>query len=125
MYQTITIVGRLGRDPEMRVMPNGENVTALNVATDRSYMKGQERVKETTWFRVSIFGKQAENANKYLAKGKMVLVEGRLRADPATGGPATYTDKSGKTSASFEIVASNVTFLSPSEAKTSNDGIDF
>lgn len=116
MYQTITIIGRLGRNPEMRVMPNGENITSLSVACDRKYTKGSERVSETTWFRVSVYGKQAESCNMWLSKGKLVLVEGRLRVDPATGGPVVFADKSGKAGASFEIVANTVKFLSPQEA---------
>ena len=85
MYQSLTIIGRLGRDPEMRYMPNGDPVTSFSVATDRAYNdKNGQKVKETTWFRVSVFGKQADNANQYLHKGSMVLVEGRLRTDPKT-----------------------------------------
>lgn len=125
MYQSIIIVGRLGRDPEMRVMPNGENVATMSVATDRRFMRGTEKVNEATWFRVTVFGKQAETIHKLLAKGKLVLVEGRLRTDPATGGPVLYTDKNGKTATQFEIVANNVRFLSAMEAKATNDDIDF
>jgi single-strand DNA-binding protein len=114
MYQSLTIIGRLGRDPEMRYMPNGDPVTSFSVATDRQYNdRNGQKVKETTWFRVSVFGKQAETVNQFLSKGKMVLVEGRLRADPKTGGPATFTRQDGTVSASFEIVANTVRFLSP------------
>jgi len=113
MYQSLTVIGRLGRDPESRFMPNGDRVTSFNIATDRSYTKGSERVKETTWFRVTIFGKQAEACDQFLSKGKMVLVEGRLGVDPATGGPKLYTNKDGKTSTSFELIADIVRFLSP------------
>jgi single-strand DNA-binding protein len=113
-YQSITIVGRLGRDPEMRYMPNGDPVTSFSVATDRQYNdKNGQKVKETTWFRVSVFGKQAESTNTYLTKGKQVLVEGRLRADPKTGGPSVFTRQDGTVSAAFEIVANTVRFLSP------------
>jgi single-strand DNA-binding protein len=114
MYQSITIIGRLGRDPEMRYLPNGNPVTSFNVATDRGYNDAQgQRVSETTWFRVSIFGKSAETTNQYLSKGKMVLIEGRLRADPKSGGPATYTRQDGTVGASFEIIANTFRFLSP------------
>lgn len=114
MYQSITVVGRLGRDPEMRYLPNGDPVTSFNIATDRVYNdRGGQKVKETTWFRVSVFGKQAETANQYLNKGKMVLVEGRLKPDPKTGGPATYTKQDGTMGTSFELVAQTVRFLSP------------
>jgi single-strand DNA-binding protein len=114
MYQSLTIIGRLGRDPEMRYMPNGDPVTSFSVATDRQYNdRNGQKVKETTWFRVSVFGKQAETVNQFLSKGKMVLVEGRLRADPKTGGPATFTRQDGSTGSAFEIVANTVRFLSP------------
>lgn len=114
MYQSLTIVGRLGRDPEMRYMPNGDPVTSFSVATDRTYNdKNGQKVKETTWFRISAFGKQADNTNTYLHQGSMVLIEGRLRVDPSTGGPAVYTKKDGTSGASFEVVANTIRFLSP------------
>ena len=114
MHQSITIVGRLGKDPEMRYLPNGNPVTTFNVATDRVYNDAQgQKVSETSWFRVSVFGKPAETSNQYLSKGKMVLVEGRLRGDPKTGGPTTYTRQDGTVGASFEIYANTVRFLSP------------
>lgn len=116
MYQSITVIGRLGRDPEMRYLPTGDAVTGFSMATDRQYNgKDGQKVKETTWFRVSVFGKQAEIANQYLSKGKMVLVEGRLRPDPKTGGPATFTKQDGTVGTSFEIVANTVRFLSPKD----------
>jgi single-strand DNA-binding protein len=116
MYQSITVIGRLGRDPEMRYLPNGDPVTSFSIATDRAYNdRSGQKVKETTWFRVSVFGKQAENANQYLSKGKMVLVEGRLKPDPKSGGPQTFTKQDGSVGASFEIVAQTVRFLSSKE----------
>ena len=114
MYQKLTVIGRLGRDPEMRYMPSGDPVTSFSIATDRAWNdKNGQKQKETTWFRCSVFGKQAEVANQYLGKGKMVLVEGRLRVDPKTGGPSTYTRQDGSVAANFEIVAENLRFLSP------------
>ena len=133
MYQKLTIVGRLGRDPEMRYLPSGDPVTSFSVATDRGWTgKDGQKQSETTWFRCSVFGKMAEITNQYLAKGKMVLVEGRLRVDPKTGGPATFTRQDGSVGASFEIVVENVRFLSPrndgegqpvdATAESANDG---
>ncbi len=114
MYQKIVIVGRLGRDPEMRYMPDGTAVTSMNVATDRRWTdKGTgQPVSETTWFRVNVWGRQAESSNQYLSKGSMVLVEGHLRPDPQTGGPKLFTRQDGTSGASFEITAENVRFLS-------------
>lgn len=88
-------------------------------------MRGTEKVNETTWFRVTVFGKQAETIHRLLEKGKMVLVEGRLRVDPKTGGPVTFTRQDGTLGTVFEIVTSTVRFLSPMEAKAANDDIDF
>jgi single-strand DNA-binding protein len=113
MYHTIIIVGNLGRDPEMRYLPSGQAVVNLNVATNRQYNDSNgQQVKETTWFRVTVWGKQAENCNQYLRKGSKVLVEGHLRPDPATGGPRTFTRQDGAMGANYEVTAATVRFLS-------------
>lgn len=120
-FHTIIIVGNLGRDPEMRYAPNGNAVTTLSVASNRQYTDSNgQRVKETTWFRVSVWGKQAESCNTYLQKGSSVLVEGELRPDKETGGPRTYTRADGSVGASFEVTARTVRFLS----SRSDDGGD-
>ncbi len=113
MFHTILIVGNLGRDPEMRYTPSGTPVTTMNIATNHTY-KDQEgkQVKETTWFRVSVFGKAAENCAQYLTKGRMVLVEGRLRPDPQTGGPRLWDRNDGTKGASFDVLANVVRFVS-------------
>lgn len=114
MYQKIVIVGNLGRDPEMRYMPDGTAVTNLSVATNRRWTdraSGEPR-EETTWFRVSVWGNQAEAVNQYLSKGRQVLVEGRLQPDSETGGPRLYTRQDGTVGASYEIRAFLVRFLS-------------
>ncbi len=113
MYQKIVIVGRLGNDPEMRYMPDGTAVTNMSVATDRRWTDKAtgKPVEETTWFRVSIWGRQAESANQYLSKGRMVLIEGHLRNDPQTGGPRVFTRQDGTVGASYEITADTVRFL--------------
>jgi single-strand DNA-binding protein len=113
MYQTIIIAGNLGRDPEMRYLQSGQAVTSFSVATNRQYTNSRgEQIKETIWFRVSAWGRQAEICNQYLSKGSKVLVEGRLTADPNTGGPRVWTGQDGSTRASFEITAQTVRFLS-------------
>ena len=113
MYQKIVIVGNLGGDPEMRYTPSGQAVTNFSVATNRQYTASDgQRVKETVWFRVSAWGRQAETCNQYLRRGSKVLIEGRLNADPATGGPRLWSGQDGAMRASYEITAQTVNFLS-------------
>jgi single-strand DNA-binding protein len=113
-YHTIIIVGNLGRDPEMRYTPNGSAVTSLNVASNRVYNDANgQKVKETTWFRVSVWGKQAESANNFLKRGSMVLIEGELRPDKETGNPRTFVRQDGKPGASYEVFARTVRFIGP------------
>ena len=113
MYQKTILVGNLGRDPEMRYAPSGQPVTNFSLATNRHYTDASgERVKETIWFRVSAWGRLAETCAEYLRKGSKVLVEGRLTADPATGGPRIWRRQDGSAAASFEISAASVQFLS-------------
>ena len=112
MYHTLIIVGNLGKDPEMKFTPAGQALTNFSVATTREYTTPQgEKVKETTWFRVSVWGKMAEVCNQYLQKGSKVLVEGRLVPDKATGNPRVYTKGDGTAAASFEVTAATVRFL--------------
>jgi single-strand DNA-binding protein len=113
MYHTLIIVGNVGKDPEMRYTPSGQAVTSFSVATNRQYTTGNgEQVKETIWFRVTTWGKQAEVCNQYVKKGMKVLVEGRLTPDKATGGPRVWTKNDGSAGASFEVTAGTVRFLS-------------
>jgi single-strand DNA-binding protein len=113
MYHTIIVVGNLGRDPEMRYTPSGAAVTSFSVATNRQYTASNgEQVKETIWFRISAWGKQAEVCNQYLRKGSKVLVEGRLTPDQNTGGPRIWNAQDGTPRASFEVTAATVRFLS-------------
>lgn len=112
MFHQLTIVGYLGNDPVMRFTPSGQAVTTLSVATSRSYTNNAgQKIDETTWFRVSVWGAQAESCNQYLSKGRPVLVIGRLRPDPDSGGPRIYTRNDGSPGASYEVNAINVRFL--------------
>ena len=113
MYHTLIIVGNVGKDPEMRYTPSGQAVTSFSVATNRQYTTGNgEQVKETIWFRVTTWGKQAEVCNQYVKKGMKVLVEGRLTPDQVTGGPRIWQKSDGSSGSSFEVNASTVRFLS-------------
>jgi single-strand DNA-binding protein len=127
MYQKIIVAGNLGRDPEMRYMADGTAVTNFSLATNRTWTDRNtgQPVKETIWFRVAVWGRQAESVNQYLNKGSQALVEGRLRPDPNTGGPRMYTRQDGTVSASYEITADTVRFIGAREDTgdfTSGDG---
>lgn len=112
MYQHITLIGNLGRDPELRYTPAGQPVTDLSVATKETWKdQSGEKKDRTTWWKISVWGKQAENCNQFLVKGSRVLVEGTLRGDES-GNPRTYQKKDGTTGTSFEMTAKDVRFLS-------------
>jgi len=111
MYHKVILVGNLGRDPEMRYTPSGQAVTNMSVATNRVYTGSDgQQVKETVWFRVSVWGKQAESCHQYLRKGRPVLVEGRLVADE-NGNPRVWNRQDGTSGTSFEVSAQTVRFL--------------
>ena len=120
MYQKLIIIGNLGSNPEMRFTPNGDPVTSFSVATSRKY--GEK--DETTWFRVTVWNKQAESCNQYLHKGSKVLVEGVLKPG-SDGSPRVFERKDGGWSASFEVTASSVKFLSGKDEQPANDDVPF
>ena len=122
-HQKSLIIGRLGADPEMRFTPSGQPVTNFSVATNRKYNNaaGQE-VKETVWFKVSAWGKMAEVCNTYLHKGSQVYIEGRLIADPATGGPRIWNRQDGSPAASFELYVELVRFLGSKNGDGNGNG---
>lgn len=112
-YHKLTLVGYCGSSPEMRYLPNGQAVANFSVATDRTYKNATgEQVRVTTWFRVSVWGKQAESCNQYLTKGSMVLIEGTLNPDKETGRPRIWTSADGRSGTSYEVNAQTVRFLS-------------
>jgi single-strand DNA-binding protein len=104
-FNKITIVGYLGRDPELRYTPQGTAVCNTSVATtERRKNVAGEYEDHTTWFRVTFWNRQAELANEYLAKGRQVYVEGRLRQEE-------YTDRDGSRRVSLEVTATEMQFL--------------
>ena len=107
MYQQIMLVGHLGSTPEMRYTPNGAAVTSFRMPTSRSWNDSSgQRHEKVNWWRVSVWGKQAETVQQYLDKGSKVLVVGEVEEARA------YTDKMGNPAASLEVKASTVRFLS-------------
>lgn len=101
----ITIIGNLGRDPEMKYTPDGQAVTTFSVASSRKYKtsSGEQR-EETEWFNCSAWGKLAEICNQYLTKGKQVYVEGRLKT-------RTYETQAGETRFSLDVTCQEIQFL--------------
>ena len=103
MYQQITLIGNLGRDPEMRYTPSGTAVTNFSIATSRSWT-GQDgqRQEKTVWFRVNAWDRLAETCNQYLTKGQKVLVVGEVEE------PNIWTDREGNARASLDVRARTV-----------------
>ncbi len=108
----VQIIGNLGRDPEMRYTPQGKAVTSFPVAVNRKWSGGEE----TIWFRVSAWERLAEICNQYLAKGKQVYIEGRIKE------PDVYTDRNGVTRASLEITATEMVMLGGGPSDGSGGG---
>jgi single-strand DNA-binding protein len=106
MYQKFTVIGHLGGDPDLRYTPAGVAYVRFSVAAHRKWSDGEGQVQdETTWYRVVVWGRQAEVCQQYLAKGRRVLIEGdRLRASP-------YLTKDNTPAASLDLTARFVRFL--------------
>lgn len=107
-FNKITVVGNLGKDPELRYTPQGNAVCNFSVATNEKRRdKGGDLQDVTTWFRITLWGKQAENASKYLTKGSPIYVEGRLRVEE-------WSDKDGKTRYTLDVQATDMQFIGSS-----------
>ena len=108
----VIIPGRLGGDPEMRYMPDGNAVTNFSLAVSRYGGKNEagEYQNHTIWYRIAVWGRQAEACNSYLQKGQSVTVYGSLAVDKETGGPKLFTRNDGSVGASFEVNADKVIF---------------
>lgn len=105
-FNKITIVGNLGKDPELRYTPQGNAVCNFSVATNEKRRdKGGDMQDVTTWFRITLWGKQAENASKYLTKGSPIYIEGRLRVDE-------WNDRDGKSRYTLDVHATDMQFIS-------------
>src|SRR6478736_3719896 len=99
------IIGRLGRDPEVRYTQGGQAVASFSVATDHKWTnKSGEKQEKTEWHRIKAWGKLAELCAEYLSKGRQVYIEGRIET-------SEYTDKDGVKKYSTEINAQEVQFL--------------
>ena len=111
MYNRVILAGNLGRDPELRYTPSGQAVANLSVATNERWRdKDGNNQERTVWWRVSVWGNQAETCNQYLGKGRQVLIEGRMNCDD-NGIPRTFQRKDGSWGATYEVTAQVVRFL--------------
>ena len=107
MYQQITLVGNLGRDPEMRYTASGVAVTSFPVATSQRWTGADgQRNEKTIWFRVSAWQRQAETCNQYLTKGQRVLVVGEIELTTARIEPKSEAGKA-SISTSADVLNSN------------------
>lgn len=105
-FNKIIVVGNLGRDPELRYTPQGNAVCSFTMATNEKRRdKSGEMQDITTWFKITLWGKQAETASKYLAKGRPVYIEGRLRIEE-------WTDRDNNNRFTLEVNATDMQFIS-------------
>jgi single-strand DNA-binding protein len=118
-FNKIIAIGNLGRDPELRYTPQGDAVCDFSIAVnDRKRDKSGEFQDVTTWFKVTLWRKLAENASKYLTKGRSVYVEGRLQVEE-------WTDRDGKNRYTLIIQGSDIHFIGENrgdEMSTSSPG---
>ena len=113
MLNKVMIIGRLGRDPELRYSSSGMPIANMRVATDESYVdRDGNKVERTEWHTVVVFQRMAENCANYLSKGSLVYVEGSLQT-------RKWQDQQGNDRYSTEIKAQRVQFL---ERKGARDG---
>lgn len=107
-YNNVTLLGRLGKDPEVRSTPSGKKVCTLTLATSESYKDKTGNWQETTdWHRIVLWEYKAETAEKHLRKGSKVMIEGKLKT-------RSYEDQSGVTKYITEVLGSNIVLIDSS-----------
>lgn len=113
MINRVILVGRLAKDPEYRQTPNGVSVATFTLAVNRSFTNSQGE-READFINVVVFRKQAENVSKYLFKGSLAGVDGRIQS-------RNYENKEGQRVFVTEVVADNVQFLEPKNNNQQNN----
>ena len=104
----VMLLGRLGRDPETKTTGTGLIISNFSMATSESVKKGDSWEEKTEWHKIVVFGKQAENVQKFCKKGSLVFIEGRIQN-------RSYQDKDGNEKYITEVVANLVRFLDSKE----------
>ncbi len=110
MLNIVVLIGRLTRDPELRFTPNGKAVCQFSLAVDRPFI-GADGEKQADFINIVVWGKPAESCARYLAKGKLAAVDGRLQI-------RSYTDNDGEKRWVTEVIARSVRFLSPADKQS-------
>jgi len=96
-HQQLTIVGRVGRDPEVRYAKSGEPIVSFSVAVSETWNKAGEKQERTTWFNCTAFGNTAKVARDYVKKGTLLLIVGRIQTDE-------WTDKDGNQKKGWKVI---------------------
>ena len=100
----VQLIGRLGKDPEVKYTQGGDPVANFSLATSETWKKDGEKKEKTEWHNIVAWKKLADLAKQYLSKGRLVYVEGKLQT-------RKWDDKDGNERRTTEIVASNIVFL--------------
>ena len=105
MLNKVILIGRLGKDPETRFMPNGETVCNFSVATSESWNdRNGQRQERTEWHNITMYRRLAEIAGQYLKKGSQVYLEGKIQT-------RKYTDKNGVERTAYDIIVNEMKML--------------
>lgn len=138
MFERVTLIGRLGRDPEMRYTPDGKAVTTFDVATSQKVSKekpcpdGWKEARSgtawelVTWWQITTWRGLAETMNRLLSKGALVYVEGQVSGTAREGKqtPRVWTSRDGIAHASYEVTARTVRLLAGGEVGEAEAGQD-
>jgi len=117
-FNKVILLGNLTRDPELRVTPQGLSICKLSIAVNRNYKTANgEEQEETTYVDVDAFGKPAEIISKYMAKGRPILVDGRLKTD-------SWTNQAGEKRSKLKVVLENFQFLGGRSEDSGRSGYD-
>lgn len=105
-YQQITVVGNVGKDPEFKYLPSGTAVANFSLAVNEKWNDKQsnEQKEKTTWFRIAVYGQQAETVKQYVTKGKQLMVVGTIEG-------RAYLDNNNQPQASLEVRSQRFVFL--------------
>ena len=113
----VTLIGFLGRDPEVRYMPNGEAVANFSIATSESWKdKNGEKQERTEWHSITLYRRLAEIAGQYLKKGSQVYIEGKIQS-------RKYTGKDGIERTAYEIIGSEMKMLGGKNDSTVTESV--